>query len=338
MHNRRLLVTTGEPAGIGPDILLQWHCSGQQHASDQIIAICDPALLEQRAESLGIDLNLNILNTPADAHDAPGSLNVLPCALAAPCVPGRLDTDNAAYVLQTLELASQLCLEKQADGIITGPVQKSVINDAGITFSGHTEFFAEQCSRFTNKTNDPVMMLATPGLRVALVTTHLPLRAVPDAVTPEKLAYCLEVLHAALSNSFGITSPQILVTGLNPHAGEQGHLGDEEINIIEPILDKYRAQGMRLTGPLPADTLFTDKHLADADAVLAMYHDQGLPVLKHKGFGQAVNITLGLPLIRTSVDHGTALDLAGTGQSDPSSFAYALQVATELTSHRQTAA
>ncbi len=286
---------------------------------------------------LGLDVALDIVDRHNPAALQPGKLAVIPCQLSAPAVPGQLDKRNAAYVIHSLEIATDFCLSKKADGMVTGPVQKSVINDAGMLFSGHTEYLAEHCSQFTQAahTIDPVMMLATPGLRVALVTTHLPLRKVADQVTGRKIAYCLEVLHRALIEDFGIRHPRILVAGLNPHAGEQGHLGDEEINIITPVINDCLKRGMHINGPLPADTLFTPKYLADADAVLAMYHDKGLPVLKHMGFNRAVNITLGLPLLRTSVDHGTALDLAGTGKADSSSLGYAIEVATELAHSRR---
>jgi 4-hydroxythreonine-4-phosphate dehydrogenase len=239
--------------------------------------------------------------------------------------PGVLNPANAAYVLRTLELAARGCLDGRFAAIVTAPVHKGVINDAGVTFSGHTEFFAE----LTGSTQ-VVMMLACPGLRVALATTHLPLRAVADAIDPPLLERVLHILHADLQTKFGIKAPRILVCGLNPHAGEGGHIGREEIDIIIPVLERLRTQGMHLEGPLPADTLFTPKHLTDADAVLAMYHDQGLPVLKHMGFGNAVNITLGMPIIRTSVDHGTALDLAGRGTADAGSLKVALATAISM--------
>lgn len=253
-----------------------------------------------------------------------GQLAVLPVKLAAPVKPGRLDVRNAPYVLETLRFATQACASGQADALVTGPVQKSVINDAGIPFSGHTEFLAEQTGAPL-----PVMMLVAGGLRVALATTHLPLSAVPKAITPENLTQVLEILHHDLKTKFGIQKPRILVAGLNPHAGESGHLGHEDDAIIAPVLKRLRRR-MTLTGPLPADTLFTPKYLKDADAVLAMYHDQGLPVLKYAGFGEAVNITLGLPILRTSVDHGTALELAGTGQADAGSLRAAVKLALQL--------
>ena len=255
---------------------------------------------------------------------------MLPVPLAVPCQPGTLDQRNATYVLDTLRLAGEGCLAGHFSAVVTAPVHKGIINDAGVPFSGHTEFFAE-----LTHTEQVVMMLACPGLRVALATTHLPLRAVADAITPSLLERVIGILQADLISKFGITAPRILVCGLNPHAGEDGHLGREELDIIIPTLNRLRAQGMDLVGPLPADTLFTPKHLDQADAVLAMYHDQGLPVLKHKGFGQAVNITLGMPIIRTSVDHGTALDLAGKGTANAGSLLVAMDTAAQMIAARR---
>ncbi len=260
-----------------------------------------------------------------DAPAPANSLYVWDTPLGAPVVTGQLDQANAAFVLQTLTRAGQGCLDGAFAAMITAPVHKGVINESGIAFSGHTEFLAE----LTN-TAQVVMMLATRGLRVALVTTHLPLRDIADAITPERLERVTRILHADLQEKFGIARPRILVCGLNPHAGEGGHLGREEIDIIEPTLERLRSEGMDLRGPLPADTLFTPKYLEHCDAVLAMYHDQGLPVLKYKGFGAAVNVTLGLPIIRTSVDHGTALDLAGSGKIDTGSLQVALETAYQM--------
>ena len=325
----RLLITPGEPAGIGPDLVIQ--LAQKAHPRAELIAVCDPELLHARARKLRRRLTLNLVTF----EDAPkvqqrGHLSVLPVTLAAPVVAGRLDPGNAHYVLETLGIAARLCLEGQAQGLVTGPVQKSVINDAGIAFSGHTEFLAERAGAAT-----AVMMLATSRLRVALATTHMPLRDVPRALTREGLERTLRMLDRDLRDKFGIARPRILVAGLNPHAGESGHLGREEIDVIAPVIEKLKAEGLRLTGPLPADTLFTPRYLREADAVLAMYHDQGLPVLKHSGFGEAVNITLGLPFIRTSVDHGTALDLAGTGKADAGSLEAALAMALQLTRSRK---
>jgi 4-hydroxythreonine-4-phosphate dehydrogenase len=319
----RLLVTPGEPAGIGPDLLISL---AQQAWTAELVAVCDPALLEARARQLGLPLRLTEvdLDAPATPH-RPGHLGVLPVALAQPATPGRLDPRNAGYVLQTLRLAARACLDGHAQALVTGPVQKSVINDAGIAFSGHTEFLAELCAAPT-----PVMMLLAGRLRVALATTHLPLAAVPRALSAPHLDAVLRVLDADLRRRFGLATPHILVCGLNPHAGEGGHLGREELDIIQPVCAALRAQGLHLSGPLPADTLFLPQRLEGADAVLAMYHDQGLPVLKYAGFGEAVNLTLGLPILRTSVDHGTALELAGSGQAQAGSLRAALQLALDL--------
>lgn len=290
----------------------------------ELVAIADPQLLLRRAQRLGHPLHLVPFPSPQRPARTPGTLQVLPVALAEPERCGRPSTANAPYVLETLRLAARGCLAGELDALVTGPVHKGIINDAGLPFTGHTELLAEITGDF------PVMMLATPGLRVALATTHLPLVEVSAAITANRLERVLHVLHQALITGFGIPRPRILVCGLNPHAGEGGHLGREEIEVISPALERLRARGMDLRGPLPADTLFTPPRLAAADAVLAMYHDQGLPVLKHMGFGRAVNITLGLPFIRTSVDHGTALDLAGTDRVDPGSLIYAAQTALEL--------
>lgn len=318
-----IALTAGEPAGIGPDLCLQLATEPCAH---QRVIIADPDLLAERAGQLGLQIDLQAYDpTRPPAPQQAGQVSVLPVPLTAPCVAGKLSPANARYVLETLRLGGQGCLDGQFAAVVTAPVHKGVINDAGVAFSGHTEFFADQ----TN-TEQVVMMLACPGLRVALATTHLPLRAVADAITPELLERVLRILHADLRSKFGIAAPRILVCGLNPHAGEGGHLGREEIDIIIPLLERLRGEDMLLNGPLPADTLFTPKNLEQADAVLAMYHDQGLPVLKHKGFGQAVNITLGLPIIRTSVDHGTALDLAGTGRADAGSLKVALHTAISM--------
>ncbi|CAN7302130.1 4-hydroxythreonine-4-phosphate dehydrogenase PdxA [Pseudomonas sp. LjRoot71] len=321
---RLFALTPGEPAGIGPDLCLLLAREAQPHA---LIAIASHDLLTERAEVLGLTIeliNVGPENWPTQAAPA-GSLYVWDTPLAAPASPGKLNPENAHYVLQTLTRAGQGCLDGHFAGMITAPVHKGVINEGGVAFSGHTEFLAE-----LTHTEQVVMMLATHGLRVALVTTHLPLKDVADAITPERLSRVTRILDQDLRTKFGIAQPRILVCGLNPHAGEGGHLGREEIEIIEPTLQQLRAEGIDLIGPLPADTLFTPKHLEHCDAVLAMYHDQGLPVLKYKGFGAAVNVTLGLPIIRTSVDHGTALDLAGTGQIDCGSLQVALQTAYKM--------
>jgi 4-hydroxythreonine-4-phosphate dehydrogenase len=318
---RLFALTPGEPAGIGPDLCLLLAREAQPHA---LIAIANMKLLAERAQLLGLSIRLIVVSPDCwPAHAAPaGSLYVWDTPLAAPVEPGQLNASNAHYVLQTLTRAGQGCIDGHFAGMITAPVHKGVINDAGIPFSGHTEFLADLTG-----TEQVVMMLATHGLRVALVTTHLPLKDVAEAITPERLSRVTRILDHDLRTKFGIARPRILVCGLNPHAGEGGHLGREEIEIIEPTLQQLRGEGINLIGPLPADTLFTPKHLEHCDAVLAMYHDQGLPVLKYKGFGAAVNVTLGLPIIRTSVDHGTALDLAGSGQVDSGSLQVALQTA-----------
>jgi len=325
---QRFALTPGEPAGIGPDLCLLLAAQAQPHP---LIAITSCDLLAERATQLGVAVNL-LPVTPATLPDQPapaGSLYVWDTPLQNPVVAGQLDKANAAFVLNTLTRAGQGCLDGHFAGMITAPVHKGVINESGIAFSGHTEFLADLTS-----TAQVVMMLATRGLRVALVTTHLPLRDVADAITAERLERVTRILHADLQQKFGIPSPRILVCGLNPHAGEGGHLGHEEIDTIEPTLARLRSEGMDLRGPLPADTLFTPKYLEHCDAVLAMYHDQGLPVLKYKGFGAAVNVTLGLPIIRTSVDHGTALDLAGTGRIDTGSLQVALETAYQMAETR----
>jgi len=321
----RLAITPGEPAGIGPDLCIQL---AQARQPAELVVIADPQLLALRAEQLGLPLQLRQFDAASPPQaSAPGELCLLPVPLSAPVQPGRLDPRNATYVLETLRQAVNGCQQGIFTALVTGPVHKGVINEAGIPFSGHTEFLAEQTG-----TAQVVMMLATQGLRVALATTHLPLSEVSRQITRPRLTSILRILHADLSNRFGLSSPRILVCGLNPHAGEGGHLGHEEIAIIEPVLEALRGEGMQLYGPLPADTLFTPRYLEKADAVLAMYHDQGLPVLKHMGFGRAVNITLGLPIIRTSVDHGTALELAGSGRAETGSLQYAIEVATEMAS------
>jgi 4-hydroxythreonine-4-phosphate dehydrogenase len=318
---KRFALTPGEPAGIGPDLCLLLAAQPQPHP---LIAITSHDLLAERAMQLGLAVNLLKVDASAlpDQPAPAGHLYVWDTPLGTSVVTGQLDTANAAFVLQTLTRAAQGCLDGLFAGMITAPVHKGVINDGGIAFSGHTEFLADLTG-----TEQVVMMLATGDLRVALVTTHLPLREVADAITAERLERVTRILHTDLQDKFGLAHPRILVCGLNPHAGESGHLGREEIDIIEPTLERLRAEGMDLRGPLPADTLFTPKYLQHCDAVLAMYHDQGLPVLKYKGFGAAVNVTLGLPIIRTSVDHGTALDLAGTGKVDTGSLRVALDTA-----------
>ncbi len=323
---RRIAVTPGEPAGIGPDQLIQLI---QQHLPCELVLIADPHLLRQRAQILGLPIAIE----PFDASQTPemqaaGRVKVLPVALAEPAVCGILNPANSRYVLETIAQAAQGCLTGLFSAMVTAPVHKGIINDAGLPFSGHTEFIAELTG------GHPVMMLATEGLRVALVTNHLPLIEVSPALTRDRLRTVISVLELDLRKHFLCEKPKILVCGLNPHAGEGGYLGREEIDIIIPVIENLRNQGMDLIGPLPADTVFTPKYLDSADAVLAMYHDQGLPVIKYKSFGQAVNITLGLPIIRTSVDHGTALSLAGTGQAGIGSLRVALQTALTLSANR----
>ena len=319
----RIALTPGEPAGIGPDLCVQ--LAQREHAVE-LVAFADAAVLEQRAAALQLPLQLVSWNPSAMPRPSgAGRLQVAAVQTAAAVRPGSLDASNAPYVLACLDRALQACRAGQCHAMVTGPVHKGIINDAGIPFSGHTEFLAQHCG-----VAQVVMLLTAPGLRVALATTHLPLAEVSAAITPARLERVIEVLHTDLRRRFGIAAPHILVCGLNPHAGEGGHLGREEIEVIEPTLARLRARGMDLIGPLPADTLFTPQNLRGADAVLAMYHDQGLPVLKHLGFGQAVNVTLGLPVVRTSVDHGTALDLAGSGRADAGSLEAALELACSL--------
>ncbi|CAI8756173.1 4-hydroxythreonine-4-phosphate dehydrogenase PdxA [Methylococcus capsulatus] len=324
----RLLLTSGEPAGIGPDLCV---LLSRRPFPCGITVLGDPDLLESRARLLGVPIELRrVVSGDVVPPHEPGVLHVLPTRRQPGTAPGKLDPANAAYVLETIADGARACLAGHYDALVTAPVQKSVINEAGIAFTGHTEFIAGITG------GSPVMMLAAEGFRVALATTHLPLAEVSRAITVERLTGVLGVLHEDLVRRFGFPRPRILVCGLNPHAGEGGHLGGEEITVIEPVLARLRQEGMDLTGPLPADTLFLPHNLDRADAVLAMYHDQGLPVLKYAGFSRAVNITLGLPIIRTSVDHGTALDRAGTGQIDTGSLEEAVRVAMEMATGRPT--
>lgn len=323
LATKRLVVTPGEPAGVGPDLVL---ALAQQAWPVELVVCADPAFLLERAQILG--LNIELREHQPDAAPQPqaeGTLTVLPVKTAVPVTAGQLNVANAGYVVETLARACDGAINGEFAALVTGPVQKSIINDAGIPFIGHTEFFADRshCDRV-------VMMLATEELRVALATTHLPLQDVPAAITRQSLHEVITILHHDLQTKFGITDPKIYVCGLNPHAGEGGHMGHEEIDTIIPALNELREKGMSLIGPLPADTLFQPKYLQHADAVLSMYHDQGLPVLKYQGFGRAVNITLGLPFIRTSVDHGTALELAATGTADAGSFKTAINLAIRM--------
>nr|WP_315078604.1 4-hydroxythreonine-4-phosphate dehydrogenase PdxA [uncultured Kosakonia sp.] len=323
MNTQRIVITPGEPAGIGPDLVVQL---AQRDWPVELVICGDATLLTDRAALLGLPFTLREY---APGHAAvpqqAGTLTLLPVALNAPVVAGRLNPQNGAYVVSTLARACDGCLNGEFAALVTGPVHKGVINDSGTPFTGHTEFFEQRAHA-----DKVVMMLATETLRVALATTHLPLREVADAITPDLLREVITILHGDLRQKFGIASPHILVCGLNPHAGEGGHMGTEEIDTIIPLLEAMRHEGMNLSGPLPADTLFQPKYLDNADAVLAMYHDQGLPVLKYQGFGRGVNITLGLPFIRTSVDHGTALELAGQGTAEVGSFITALNLAIKM--------
>jgi 4-hydroxythreonine-4-phosphate dehydrogenase len=317
-----IAITAGEPAGIGPDLCV---LLAERKPAAHIVYIADQSLLTTRAAMLGRRLELTPFDIAAIQRKRGPSLSILHHPISESAMPGRLNPRNSRYVLSTLNSAARGAMAGDFAAVVTAPVHKGIINDAGVAFSGHTEFFAEK----TN-TEHVVMMLVGGGLRVALATTHLPLKEVANAISIASLTQTLRILHQDLIGKFGVSKPRILVTGLNPHAGESGHLGREEIEIIEPTLQQLRAQGMTLEGPLPADTLFTPKYLERADAVLAMYHDQGLPVLKMKSFGHGVNVTLGLPIVRTSVDHGTALDLAGTGQIDVGSMVAAVELAIEI--------
>ncbi len=319
--NVRIVITSGEPAGIGPDICLNI----PTFKNAELYVIADPELLIERANDLATSSKIYIHKNlyHLSKFYQKDKLNVIPLTLNTRCKAGKLDSKNSSYVLKMLDIASDLCTNKQVDAMVTGPVQKSILNNKNITFTGHTEYLADKSS------STPVMMLATKTLRVALATTHLPLKKVSQAITRESLTETINILNDFLKTRTAIKQPKIFICGLNPHAGESGELGDEEINIITPVIKNLNKQGLNLIGPLPADTLFTPKYLDDADAVLAMYHDQGLPVLKYSGFGKAVNITLGLPFIRTSVDHGTALDLAATGKVSNSSLLEAINIAIE---------
>lgn len=319
----RILITPGEPAGIGPDITLQ---IAQQAWPVEFVVVANEELLLSRAKQLNLPLKLSPFDpqsTPTPHQ--PGHLKIIPVPLKNPVHAGQLDVQNAEYVIRSLEIASDYCQQHIAQALVTGPVHKGIINDAGIPFSGHTEFFAHRCHAA-----ETIMLFVTPQTKVALATTHLALADVPRALTQQKIISILRLLDLELINKFGLTNPTILVCGLNPHAGEQGHLGREEIDIITPALEKLRAENKRIIGPLPADTLFTEYRLREGDAVLAMYHDQALPVVKYMSFGHAVNVTLGLPFVRTSVDHGVALDAAGTAKANAESMVHAVQLAIDL--------
>jgi 4-hydroxythreonine-4-phosphate dehydrogenase len=318
MRPLAIAVTPGEPAGIGPDLCARLVREPRDFA---LVLVGDPAMLQARADRLG----LPFAYAEWDGRREPGDgVYVVPIATDHPVTPGELQPRNARYVYQTLNRAVEGCLRGEFQALVTGPVHKGVLNDAGIPFTGHTEFIGERCGV------EPVMMLACPGLRVALATTHLPLAEVARRITRARLRAVLTTLHRELTAKFRIAQPRIVVCGLNPHAGESGHLGREEIDVIAPVIAELAGAGLRLRGPVPADTAFLPSQLKEADAVLAMYHDQGLPVLKHHDFEHAVNVTLGLPFVRTSVDHGTALELAGTGDADPSSLLAAVVLARKL--------
>ncbi len=319
----RIAITAGEPAGIGPDVAITL---AEHDWPAELVLIADPELITQRAAQLGKHIEIIAYDeeTPATSNQ-PNKLVIADERLIAECKTGRLNPANSAYVLATLNRACDGCQSGEFTAMVTAPVNKSIINEAGIPFSGHTEYLADRLG-----SPQPVMLLTADKLRVALITTHLALRDVPNAITKIRIQQVFEILHAGLSSHFGIASPRIIVLGLNPHSGESGNIGREETEVIEPALAELSAAGYQPIGPLPADTAFTPGHLSKADAVLAMYHDQGLPVLKNNGFGKAVNVTLGLPIIRTSVDHGTALELAGSGRADPGSMHAALRLAIEM--------
>ena len=317
----RIALTSGEPAGIGPDVCL---AIAARHLDCDLVCLGDRELLAERARALGMSIDLRPCDGTSHAH-VPGSLTVEHHPLQAPAVTGRLDPRNSRYVVELLERACDGASSGEFAAIVTAPVHKGAINDAGIPFTGHTEFFAER-----TRAPRPVMMLTTGSLRVALATTHLPLARVSAAITIDSLCEVLEILDRDLARWWGIGRPRIAVCGLNPHAGEGGHLGDEEVRVITPAIARMRERGLRIAGPLPADTIFVPRVQADFDVVLAMYHDQGLPVIKHAGFESAVNVTLGLPILRTSVDHGTALELAGTGRAEAGSLAAAIDLAVQL--------
>jgi 4-hydroxythreonine-4-phosphate dehydrogenase len=319
---QRIAITSGEPAGIGPELIVK---IAQHDYQDQLIIIGDPDLFLATAKLLNLPLTIKVYDETAPQASISGHIYIDPIKLNTKAIPGKLDSTNAQYVLNTLHRACDGCLQSQFDAMVTPPVHKGVINQAGINFTGQTEYLQQQ-----TQSSEVVMMLATNNLKVALVTTHIALNKVSEAITKPKLRKILNILIKDLTDVFAIDRPKILVCGLNPHAGEDGHMGSEEIETISPVLKEFNDAGANLIGPLPADTLYTDKYLKDCDATLAMYHDQGLPVLKYSGFGQAVNITLGLPIIRTSVDHGTAIDIAGKGQADTGSLLVAIEYASKL--------
>lgn len=307
-----IALTIGESAGIGPDIILQlWQQQPQLFSAKNITIIGNKSLLQQRAEKLGMSSDIS-------------ALSIIDIPLAANCTPGKLDKRNAAFVIDMLTTATEKMLKKEFSALVTAPIHKGIINDAGFSFAGHTDFFAKftQC--------DTVMMLITPALKVALLTDHIPLKKVPEQVTQKNLSRCIDIIIQDFQHRFGIAKPKILVCGLNPHAGEQGYLGKEEQEIMIPVIQKYRDSGNLIMGPIGADVIFTEKYRHQADVILAMYHDQGLPVIKYSGFHSAINVTLGLPFLRTSVDHGTALDMAGTGKANINSLINAIAFAQSI--------
>lgn len=326
-HHAPLVIAAGEPAGIGPDLCVQLAAAS---TGIPFVVIADKYLLQQRAAQIGIGLQVRDFSASPESVAQPNTLTVIHVPLVAECHAGVLNAANSEYVLATLRRAVRGCQTGEFSGMVTAPVHKGIINDAGINFTGHTEFLAEQTGA-----KQVVMMLVGGGMRVALATTHLALKDVPAAITASLLENVLHTIQHDFQRRFGIAQPRILVAGLNPHAGEGGYLGREEIDVMIPVLDKLRAGGMNVSAPLPADTLFTPQKLAQCDCVLAMYHDQGLPVLKHASFGQGVNVTLGMPIIRTSVDHGTALDLAGTGNADGGSLLEAIRLASRMSQEEQ---
>jgi 4-hydroxythreonine-4-phosphate dehydrogenase len=329
-HIPRIAITSGEPAGIGLDLCV---LLAHQAIAAEIIIIANPTALAARAEQLGLAIKTNFFdkNKAPKVHAGDGSITLIPIKTEEEVIAGQLNPSNGAYVIEMLSTATEGCLSGLFDAMVTAPVHKGIINQAGMAFTGHTEFLAEQ-----SNTSQVVMMLVGGGMRVALATTHLPLTKVSAAITKETLTKTIRIIHTDLVNKFGIQQPRIMVAGLNPHAGEGGYLGDEEIKTITPVLDQLRNEGLDLIGPLPADTMFSEKNIAQTDAFLAMYHDQGLAVLKHASFGEGVNVTLGLPFIRTSVDHGTALDLAGTGKIEIGSLLAAIKLAIDLANTKNT--
>ncbi len=324
---KKIVICSGEPAGIGPDIIIK---AAQNQFSAQIAVIGDGDVLSNRAEQLGEKLNITEYQSGGETPvQTPGQIEIIPVNSSGDVVAGKLNAKNSDYVIKCIDQAVDLCVAGEFDAMVTAPVHKAIINDAGIPFTGHTEWIAQRCG-----SKQPVMMLANSAIRVCLVTNHLSLRQVPEQITRERLESVMEIMSHDLTRLYGFTNPKIGVCGLNPHAGEGGHLGKEEIEIITPAIETMQAKGFDVVGPIPADTAFTQSQLDQVDAVLAMYHDQGLPVIKHSGFGEVVNVTLGLPIIRTSVDHGTALEIAGTGLAKESSLGAAINLAIEFTKNQ----